>query len=110
MHQALGTDPQIRYLYGLPDSIPGRDCTTDDISEEAQLDPTNPMVGQPQTFWDIRACLNFSFGGASTGLVIIAWLAYVAGGLTQEGLTIINLLAGGGMAIGLFSVLLEIAR
>ena len=110
MHQELGTDPQIRYLYGLPDSIPGRDCTADDISEEAQLDPTNPMVGQPQTFWDIRACLNFTFGGASTGLVIIAWLAYVAGGLTQEGLTIINLLAGGGMAIGLFSVFLEIAR
>jgi len=110
MHQELGTDPQIRYLYGLPDSMPGRDCTKDDINEEGQLDPTNPMVGQPQTFWDIRACLNFTFGGASTGLAIIAWLTYVAGGLTQEGLTTINLLAGGGMAIGLFSVFLEIAR
>jgi len=43
-------------------------------------------------------------------LVIMAWLAHITGGLTQEALTIINLLAGVGMAIGLFSVFLEIAR
>ena len=38
MHQDLGTDPQIKYLYGLPDSTPGRDSTADDINEEAYLD------------------------------------------------------------------------
>ncbi len=110
MHEELGTQPQIKYLYGLPESTPGRDRTADDVDDEALQDPDNPLAGQIQTFWDMRAAMNFTLGGMSTGLVVMAWLAHVAGFLPQEGLLAINLAAGAGMAVGLFFVFLEIAR
>ena len=110
MHQELGTDPQIKYLYGLPGSMPGRERTADDVDDEALQDPDNPLAGQIQTFWDRRAAMNFTLGGMSTGLIIMAWLAHVTGLLAPGVLGAINLLAGVGMAVGLFFVFLEIAR
>ncbi len=110
MHQELGTDPQIKYLYGLDNSMPGRERTADDVDDEALQDPDNPLAGQRQTFWDMRAAMNFTLGGMSTGLIIMAWLAYVTGFLPQDSLLAINLVAGVGMAVGLFFVFLEIAR
>ncbi|MBT3533658.1 MAG: 4Fe-4S dicluster domain-containing protein [Rhodospirillaceae bacterium] len=110
MHEELGTDPQIKYLYGLPGSTPGRDRTADDVDEAALQDPGNPLVGQRQSFWDMRAAMNFTLGGMGAGLVIMAWLAHVTGALPQTGLLILNVIAGGAMAVGLFCVFLEIAR
>lgn len=110
MHQELGTDPQIKYLFGLPDSMPGRERTADDMDDEALQDPDNPLAGQRQTFWDMRAAMNFTLGGMSTGLIIMTWLAYTFGFLGQDTLLAINVVAGVGMAVGLFFVFLEIAR
>ncbi len=110
MHAELETDPQIKYLYGIPESMPGRDRAPDDTDDDALRDPGNPLIGKRQTFWDMRAAMNFTLGGMSTGLVVVAWLAHVAGGLPQGALAAINLVAGVGMAVGLFCVFLEIAR
>jgi phenylacetyl-CoA:acceptor oxidoreductase subunit 1 len=110
MHRELGTEPQIKYLFGLPDSMPGRERRGDDVDEAALQDPDNPLAGQRQTFWDMRAAMNFTLGGMSTGLIIMAWLAYVTGFLPQDSLLAINVVAGVGMAVGLFFVFLEIAR
>ena len=110
MHGELGTDPQVKYLYGLPHSTPGRDTAPGDVDEDALRDPANPLAGQRQTFWDMRAAMNFTLGGMSTGLVIIAWLAHVLGMLPQDALLAVNVVAGAGMAVGLFFVFLEIAR
>ena len=110
MHAELGTDPQVKYLYGLPDSTPGRESMPDDVDEDALRDPANPLAGKRQTFWDQRAAMNFTLGGMSTGLVVMAWLAHVLGLLGQDALLAINVAAAAGMAVGLFSVFLEIAR
>ncbi len=110
MHQELGTDPQIKYLYGIDGSTPGRDRAADDADDEALRDPANPLAGQRQTFWDWRAAMNFTLGGMSTGLAVMAWLAYALGFLPDIALLTLYIIAGVGMAAGLFCVFLEIAR
>ena len=110
MHAELGNDPQVKYLYGLPNSMPGRERTTDDVDELALQDPANALVGKVQKFWDMRAAMNFILGGMSTGLIITAWLAYLLGGISEGALVGVNVVAGVGMAMGLFFVFLEIAR
>ncbi|MBT3332306.1 MAG: 4Fe-4S dicluster domain-containing protein [Rhodospirillaceae bacterium] len=110
MHEELGNDPQVKYLYGIDNSMPGRDRTADDVDDEALQDPANPLVGKVQKFWDMRAAMNFTLGGMSTGLIIMAWLAYMLGSIPESALIGVNVVAGVGMAIGLFFVFLEIAR
>ncbi len=110
MHAELGNDPQVKYLYGLPNSMPGRERTADDVDEWALQDPANPLVGKVQIFWDMRAAMNFILGGMSTGLIITAWLSYLMGGISEGALVGVNVVAGVGMAAGLFFVFLEIAR
>jgi phenylacetyl-CoA:acceptor oxidoreductase subunit 2 len=110
MHADLGTDPQIRYLYEVPASMPGRDRTAEEADDEARGDPGNPLVGKRQTFWDLRAAMNFTLGGMTSGLVVIAYLAYLTGRLPQAVLLPLQFIAGVGMAVGLFCVFLEIAR
>ena len=110
MHAELGTDPQIKYLYEVPETMPGRAVNEKDISDEIMSDPNNPLVGKLQTFWDLRAAMNFIMGGMSTGLVLVAYLAYLSGGLTQPALIGINMAAGAGVGIGLFCVFLKIKQ
>lgn len=110
MHAELGTDPQIKYLYEVPNAMPGRDPAPDDLEDETMSDPANPLVGARQTFWDFRAAMNFTMGGMSTGLVIVATLAHFFAGLSETALLYLNVAGGIGMAVGLFFVFLEIGR
>lgn len=119
MHEELGNDPQIRYLYEVPNATPGRDPEPEDLSDETLSDPANPLVGARQTFWDYRAAMNFIMGGMSTGLAIAAYIAFLYGradgdwlfpGMGVGGLQLLFLIAGIGMAVGLFFVFLEIGR
>ena len=119
MHEELGTDPQIKYLYEVPNATPGRAPEAADLSDEVLSDPENPLVGKRQTFWDYRAAMNFTMGGMSTGLAIAALFAFLVArsrddwllsSLGVNGLLVAYLIAGAGMAIGLFFVFLEIGR
>ena len=73
-------------------------------------DPANPLVGARQTVWDYRAAMNFTMGGMSSGLVIMATIAYFVSGLTSEALLYLNVAAGAGMGVGLLFVFMEIGR
>ena len=110
MHAELGTDPQIRYLYEVPETMPGRAVNEKDTSDEKMGDPNNPLAGKLQTFWDMRAAMNFIMGGMTAGLVLLAGLACLAGDLTEQALLGINLAAGAGMGLGLFCVFLKIKQ
>ena len=108
MHEELGTEPQIRYLYEVPNAMPGRDPAPGDL--EGADDPADPLVGPKQTFWDFRAAMNFVMGGMSTGLAVLAALAHFFAGLPEAALLHLYAVAGAGMAIGLFFVFMEIGR
>ena len=110
MHRELGTDPQIKYLYEVPQTMPGHNADAFDMDEERLSDEENPLVGKRQTFWDFRAAMNFTLGGMSSGLMIVSFLALLFGGVTEESLQTLFVIAGIGMAIGLFFVFLEIGR
>ena len=110
MHEELGTNPQIKYLYEVPNATPGRDPAPKDIEDEMMSDPANPLVGARQMFWDYRAAMNFIMGGMSSGLVVMATIGHFAAGLSTEALLYFNVAAGIGMGIGLFFVFLEIGR
>ena len=109
MHSELGTDPQIKYLYETP-AVPGRDLNEADTGDEAMSDPANPLVGQPQTFWDMRAAMNFILGGFGAGMIVIAYLLHLSAGLDGATLAKMNLGAAGIIAAGLFFVWLKIGR
>ena len=114
MHEELGTDPQIKYLYTTP-AVPGREPEADDMSDDRLADPANPLVGKVQQFWDWRAAMNWMFGGVGSGFVLAAWLISFA--VPAEAAAEYRLwlsaaqFAGAGlMAIGLFFVFLKIGR
>lgn len=109
MHEELGTDPQIKYRYETP-RVPGRSEIDADNSEEMMSDPANPLVGQRQTFWDMRAAMNFIMGGFGAGLVIIATLLHFVAGLPADRLLQNYMVAGAIIAVGLFFVWLKIGR
>ena len=110
MHAQLGTDPQIKYLYEIPVTTPGREPDAADIDDEAMSDPSNPLVGARQTFWDYRAAMNFILGGMSSGLAIMAWLGHLSGAIGADTLHSLNVIAATIMAVGLFFVFLKIGR
>ena len=110
MHESLGTEPQIHYLYEVPGATPGRDPEPEDVDDTTMSDPENPLVGQRQTFWDFRAAMNFTLGGMGSGLVVMALLTHLLAGLSQRGLLLLYVAAGALMAVGLFFVFLEIGR
>ena len=110
MHAELGTDPQIRYLYEIPGGTPGRMPDAADADDEAMSDPSNPLVGARQRFWDYRAAMNFFLGAMASGLAVVAWLANTAGAMGDSTLRSVNLIAAAVMAVGLFFVFLKIGR
>ena len=110
MHAELGTDPQIKYLYDIPHSTPGRKTDAADADDEALSDPSNPLVGARQTFWDYRAAMNFVLGGMASGLALTAWIAHLAGLVGPETLSATYVVAAAIMAVGLFFVFLKIGR
>ncbi len=110
MHAELGTDPQIKYLYEIPDSMPGRAPAAADLDDSAMSDPENPLVGKRQTLWDARAAMNFTLGGMGSGLAVMAYLGHLFAGVTETALIALYIAAAACMAVGLFFVFLEIAR
>jgi phenylacetyl-CoA:acceptor oxidoreductase subunit 2 len=109
MHEELGNDPQIKYLYETP-AIPGRDPAEEDKDDERLSDPENPLVAEIQKFWDMRAVMNFGLGGMSSGLGFVVMLAWFADYLNASAMHEILIGSAILMAIGLFSVFLEIGR
>ena len=110
MHAELGTDPQIRYLYDVPNATPGREAEAADTGDAAMGNPENALVGERQTFWDTRAAMNFTLGGLSGGMMAVAGLASAFGWLGAGALIETYLVAAALMAAGLFFVFLEIGR
>ena len=108
----LGTDPQIKYLYDVPASIPSqsKDTASNLRNEQTELDISNPLNGKLQTFWDYRAAMNFIMGGTGSGLILMAALAAVDGHITAEALRALFITGGAVIAIGLFFVFMEIGR
>ncbi len=109
LHEELGTDPQIKYLYSTP-AIPGRSAELNEFDDDRLADPANPLVGKLQKFWDWRAAMNWCFGGLSSGFAVTGWLAYLFAGLPAQTLAYMNFGAAALMAVGLFFVWLKIGR
>ena len=110
MHAQLGTDPQIKYLYEIPATTPGRQADAADSDDERLSDTANPLVGARQTFWDYRAAMNFILGGMSSGMASLAWLGHASGVISADSLRLLNVFAAAVMAVGLFFVFLKIGR
>ena len=108
MHEELGTDPQIRYLYEVPETTPGRE--PEEADDDRRSDPNDPLVGERQTFWDVRAAMNFILGGMSSGLAVVAYLVWAFGGMPDSALPWFFAAAAVGMGIGLLFVFAEIGR
>ncbi len=108
MHEELGTDPQIRYLYEVPNATPGREA--DGEGGAGPADPAGPLAGSRQEFWDFRAATNFALGGMSSGLAVVATAAFLHSGLPGTALLPRYVAAAATMAVGLFFVFLEIGR
>ena len=110
MHAELGTDPQIRYLYEVPATTPGRDREAADFGDARRSDPNDPLVGERQTFWDVRAAMNFILGGMSSGLAVAACVVWALGGMPDAVLPWFLAAAAVGMGVGLAFVFAEIGR
>jgi phenylacetyl-CoA:acceptor oxidoreductase subunit 1 len=109
MHEELGNDPQIKYLIETP-AVPARDWDEDDLDDEALCDLENALVGKRQTFWDMRAAMNFIMGGIGSGTVVMAYLLSFFLSFDDRALVNINIGAAVIMAVGLFFVWLKIGR
>ncbi|MEM8974816.1 MAG: 4Fe-4S dicluster domain-containing protein [Pseudomonadota bacterium] len=108
----LQTDPQIKYLYEVPGSIPGLDQAGNESrqQDEAERDLANPLTGPLQTFWDTRAAMNFIMGGIGSGLLIITALAAIDGKINASNVPWLFAIGGAIIAVGLFFVFMEIGR
>ncbi|HXM80580.1 MAG TPA: DmsC/YnfH family molybdoenzyme membrane anchor subunit [Burkholderiales bacterium] len=109
LNAELGTDPQIKYLYTTP-AVPGRAAGAAEADQERLSDPSNPLVGQLQTFWDWRAAMNWIFGGISSGTAVVAWLASLAGIVPADRVSVAYVGSAVLMAMGLSFVFLKIGR
>ena len=111
MHAELGTEPGIRYLYEVPETTPGRDPAPEEEGDDTRRsDPNDPLVGDRQTFWDVRAAMNFILGGMSSGLAVAAWAVWALGGMPDAALPWFFAAAAAGMGVGLLFVFAEIGR
>jgi phenylacetyl-CoA:acceptor oxidoreductase subunit 1 len=109
MHEELGNDPQIKYLIETP-AVPSRESDANDLDDEALSDIENALVGKRQTFWDMRAAMNFIMGGIGSGTLVMAYALSLISPIDNKELSNINLIASIILAIGLFFVWLKIGR
>ncbi len=109
MHQELGTEPQIRYLYDLP-ATPGRDAEPDDSDEETADERGDPLLGARQEYWDYKGAMNFVFGGIAAGYAVLAYLVHLSGALSDFALPMAYAGAGAVMAVGLVALVFKIGR
>ena len=92
MHEELGNDPQIKYLIETP-AVPARNSDPMDLSDETLLDTEHALVGKRQTFWDMRAAMNFIMGGIGSGSAVIAYLLWVSGNVDTQFLATVNIVS-----------------
>ena len=109
MHEELGNNPQIKYLIETP-AVPTRLSEDGDLDDEALSDIENALVGEKQSFWDIRAAMNFIMGGVGSGAIVVAYFFSLLSPINDIKLAQINLISGLIIAIGLFFVWLKIGR
>ena len=109
MHEELGNDPQIKYLIETP-AVPARNSDPMDLSDETLLDTEHALVGKRQTFWDMRAAMNFIMGGIGSGSAVVAYLLWISGNVNSQFLVTVNIVSSVILAIGLFCVWLKIGR
>ena len=109
MHEALGTEPQIRYLYESP-ATPGREEAPNDPDEAALELSENPLSGKRQEFWDYKGAMNFVFGGFAAGYALITYLLHLSGVLPASAVPMGYAGAGLIMAVGLTALLFKIGR
>ncbi len=102
MHEELGTEPRIRYLYELP-TTPGRDAETNETAATSE-----PLAGRQQTYWDWKGAMNFVCGGLASGFAVMAFLFEVQRDSNDP--SILFLIAAVIMAVGLGSLLFKIGR
>jgi phenylacetyl-CoA:acceptor oxidoreductase 27-kDa subunit len=110
MHEELGTNPQIRYVYDQPKSMPGREAREDEIGDEVYADPSHALTGRRQQFWDWKGATNFILGGMGSGLITMAWLGLLVGQINAHFLPWINAVGASIMALGLLTLLFKIGR
>ncbi|MGI9426782.1 MAG: 4Fe-4S dicluster domain-containing protein [Hyphomicrobiaceae bacterium] len=108
----LGTDPQIKYLYEVEGAIPEQSGPQESagVLDDAERDPSNPLNGPLQTFWDYRAAMNFIMGGMGSGLIAISGLSAIDGQIPANVLPMMFSVGGAIVAIGLIFVFMEIGR
>ncbi len=109
MHEELGTEPGIRYLYSTP-TVPGRDPPPGDLGDDRLGDPENPLVGKRQVFWDWRAAMNWCLGGMASGAVVMLWLGSLIAPPAPQEHAVLNFLFAVVMGLGLFFVALKMGR
>ncbi len=110
MHEELGTDPQIRYIYELPQTTPGREATADEIGEEVYGDPHHALTGKRQTLWDWKGATNFILGGFGSGLIIMTYIGSLFGAVDPAALPAIYTAGAFTMAVGLLTLLAKIGK
>lgn len=107
IHEELGTKPSFRYLYETP-VVHGRAPGPEEESHSTYQ--PHALAGSLQSWWDLRAALNFTFGGMGSGLAAVGTLLHAAGALPLQSLQAAYAGAALLIAAGLFSVFLEIGR
>ena len=110
MHEHLGTDPQINYIYDLPNSMPGREAAADEIGDEVYADAAHALTGKRQTVWDWKGATNFILGGMGSGMIVMAWLGSLLGLVRSDALPAIDTLGGAIMGLGLLTLLFKIGK
>jgi Fe-S-cluster-containing dehydrogenase component/DMSO reductase anchor subunit len=104
----LETDPQIKYLYDIPNAVPGSDAPA--LRDDELRDRNNPLAGKLQKFWDYRAAMNFMLGGMGSGFLVVM-AAFSLLGLLEADVAPVWAVAGGiSISIGLLFVFAEIGR
>ena len=110
MHEELGTNPQIKYVYDLPKSTPGREAREDETGDEIYADPSHALTGRRQQFWDWKGATNFILGGMGSGLIVMTWIGLLLGNVNLNFVPWINAAGAATMALGLLTLLFKIGR
>jgi len=110
MHEELGTNPQIKYVYDLPKTTPGRDAREDETGDDVYADPAHALTGRRQQFWDWKGATNFILGGMGSGLIVVSWIGLLLGQVNLNFLPVINAFGAAVMGLGLLTLLFKIGR
>jgi phenylacetyl-CoA:acceptor oxidoreductase subunit 1 len=106
MHEELGTDPGFHYVYGQADAPEPSSVVVAASPEHVGQIRTRGVEPWHQQHWDWKAASNFVCGGAGAGLFVVA----AAVGLWSGPTVLVNWVAMGIVALGLFLLLFKIGH